>query len=62
MKYSLTRQMALLISAIVIGTLLVCGIINSLFLEPYYMETKKRMLVSGYTELKTFLNKRDTIS
>ena len=59
MKYSLTRQMALLISAIVIGTLLVCGIINSLFLEPYYMETKKRMLVSGYTELKTFLNKRD---
>ena len=59
MKYSLTRQMALLISAIVIGTLLACGVINSLFLEPYYMETKKRMLISGYTELDTYLKKRD---
>ena len=59
MKYSLTRQMALLISAIVIGTLLVCGVINSLLLEPYYMATKKSMLVNGYTELKDHFKKRD---
>lgn len=57
MKYSLTRQMAFVISALVVGTLLLSGLVNSLFLEPYYMQTKKEILVQGYEELNTYLEK-----
>ena len=55
MRYSLTRQMAFVISSLVVGTLLLSGLVNSLFLEPYYMQTKKEILIQGYEELNSYL-------
>lgn len=47
-KGLLTRSIALTMIGLVAGTILVCFILNTVFLEPYYIMNKQRTLMDGY--------------
>ena len=47
-KGSLTREIAVIISGMVAGTILLCLLLNTVFLEPYYMKNQQRVLEDGF--------------
>lgn len=48
MKYSMKRQFAFIFITLIIGTLLLCLILNSTLLGTYYINKKQNALVSAY--------------
>lgn len=55
MKYSIKRQMATVFIGIVVFILLAVFIMNSRFLEEYYVQNKMQVLTNIYTSLDKFL-------
>lgn len=47
-KGSLTRELAVIISGLVAGTVLLCWLLNTVFLERYYVLNKQSMLEEGF--------------
>jgi len=47
-KGSLTRELAVIISGLVVGTVLLCWLLNTVFLERYYVLNKQRILEDGF--------------
>lgn len=45
---SLTREIALIILGLVAGTVFLCWLLNTVFLEPYYVKNKQDMLLDGF--------------
>ncbi len=48
MKYSIRRQFALVFGLLMAGTILLCWFINNTFLEKYYLNNKKKAMLSAY--------------
>lgn len=48
MKHSIKRQMAGIFIGVMAGTFLCCGLVNALFLEKYYLNNKKEVVISAY--------------
>ncbi len=47
-KGSLTRELAVIISGLVVGTVFLCWLLNTVFLERYYVLNKQRILEDGF--------------
>ncbi len=52
MKYSIRRQFALIFIGLLIGVILLCWFINSVFLEKYYVYSKESKINSAYEEIE----------
>ena len=50
-KYSLTRQVAFAMIALAAGTVLLCLILNTLFLGQYYVWNKSKILSNSYHKI-----------
>ena len=48
MKYSMKRQFAFIFISLIMGTILLCLLLNSTLLGTYYLNKKKNALVSAY--------------
>lgn len=48
MKHSLTRQITVIVSALVAGAILLCWILNTTLLENYYIMNKKKIMTESY--------------
>ncbi len=48
MKYSIRKQFALVFGLLMAGTVLLCWFINNTFLEKYYLNNKKKAMMSAY--------------
>ena len=51
MNHSIKRQLAAVFIGVMAGTFLCCGLVNALFLEKYYLNNKKKVVVSAYEVL-----------
>lgn len=48
---SLTREMTIIIIGLVAGTVLLCWILNSVFLEQYYVKNKQNLLLADFNTI-----------
>ena len=48
MKYSIRKQFALVFGLLMAGTIFLCWFINNTFLENYYLNNKKKVMLSAY--------------
>lgn len=48
-KGSLTREIAAIILGLVAGTVILCWLLNTVFLEHYYVKNKQNILLDGFT-------------
>ena len=48
-RHSITRQFAGIIIGLVTGTVFLCWLLNTVFLEGYYGKTKQKLLIDSYT-------------
>lgn len=52
-RISLKKELIIIFVLLLTGTLVVCGIVNSFFLEDFYLRDKEKKLVETYKALKT---------
>ena len=52
-RLSLKKELILIFVLLITGTLAVCSIVNSFFLEDFYLRDKEKKLVETYTVLKS---------
>ena len=50
MKYSIRRQVTIIGMCLMIFIIGLCWILNNLFLEKYYLEQKKSVLLESYNK------------
>ena len=48
MKSSIRRQFSLIFIGLMTGTVLLCWLINNLFLEEYYIRSKRQVIYDAY--------------
>lgn len=48
---SLTRELALILVALVAGTVLICWLLSTMFLQPYYVHRKQNVLLAGFASI-----------
>ena len=51
MRPSIRRQFALIFIGLMAGIILMCWLINSIFLEEYYTRTKRNVIYDAYTTI-----------
>ena len=51
-RLSLKKELILIFVLLLAGTLVVCGVVNSFFLEDFYLRDKEKKLVETYKALK----------
>ena len=56
MKYSIRRQLAVVFSLLMMGTILLCWFINNTFLEKYYLKDKQKALMRAYQVMNSASN------
>ncbi|MBR1930145.1 MAG: HAMP domain-containing protein [Lachnospiraceae bacterium] len=56
MKHSIRRQFSLIFIGLMVGTLLLCLLVNSLFLGRYYQRSKERVIFAAYDSIKQAAN------
>lgn len=56
MKTSIRRQFALIFIGLMAGTILLCWLMNSLFLGKYYIRTKTRVIYDAYDTISQAAN------
>lgn len=61
MKHSIRRQFALIFIGLMAGTVLLCWLMNSIFLERYYISTKTDVIQNAYVTISRAANS-DTYS
>ena len=61
MKHSIRQQFALIFIGLMAGTILLCWLINNLFLEQYYIRTKAEVIKDAYETIREVANS-DTYS
>lgn len=61
MKHSIRQQFALIFIGLMAGTILLCWLINNLFLEQYYIRTKTEVIKEAYETIRQAANS-DTYS
>jgi len=57
MKHSLKRQLSLMFIFLTAGLIFACWLANNLFLERYYIENKKEVLMTAYHEVNQGMNR-----
>jgi hypothetical protein len=53
MKHSFRRQLMIIFSAVMAGTLIMMFLCSALFLERYYITDKRKQVMSAYTKFNT---------
>lgn len=61
MKHSIRQQFALIFIGLMAGTILLCWLINNIFLEQYYISTKSEVIKEAYETIRQAANS-DTYS
>lgn len=61
MKHSIKRQFALIFIGLMAGTILLCWFMNNMFLEQYYISSKKAVIYEAYQTVRLAANS-DTYS
>ncbi len=56
MKHSIRRQFSLIFIGLMVGVILLCLLVNSLFLEDYYQRTKEQVIFDAYYSIKQAAN------
>lgn len=51
MKYSMKRQFAIILISLIVGTIVLCLLLNSTLLGKYYINNKKNALVQAYNSI-----------
>ena len=59
MKYSIKKQIALIFIAVMTGTIVLCWVINSSFLETYYTKNKKKVIQTAYNSINRAVSNGD---
>lgn len=59
MKYSIKKQIALIFIVVMTGTIMLCWIINSSFLENYYIKNKKTDIKTAYNNINRAVSSGD---
>ncbi len=62
MKYSIKKQIAFIFIAVMAGTIILCWIINSSFLENYYISNKNMAIKAAYKSINKAVSNGDIIS
>lgn len=62
MKHSLKRQLSCIFIGLIVSILLVCVIVNTFFLEQFYITNKKRTLEAMYDQLSTLVEEGALVS
>ena len=52
MKYSIRRQFSLIFIGLMAGTILLCWLLNHLFLEQYYIWSRSRIIYQAYDTIR----------
>ncbi|MCQ2754898.1 MAG: HAMP domain-containing histidine kinase [bacterium] len=52
MRISIRKQFAFIFIILIVGVMIFCWLINSLFLEDYYLSEKKQIIYDSYEEIK----------
>lgn len=52
MKHSIRQQFALIFMGLMMGTVLLCQIVNNLFLEKYYIKSKTKVIYEAYESIR----------
>lgn len=55
-KTSIRRQFSLIFISLMAGTILLCWLVNSLFLIQYYMKSKERVIFDAYEKIRAAAN------
>ena len=50
-RNSITGQIAGIIIGLVTGTVVLCRLLNTVFLESYYVRSKQKLLINGFTRI-----------
>ena len=61
MKHSIRRQFALIFISLMAGTILLCWLINHIFLERYYISSRRKIIFAAYDTIRQAANS-DTYS
>ena len=56
MKYSIKRQFALIFMGVMAGMILLCILVNNLFLEQYYIRSKTNVIYDAYSTISQAAN------
>jgi len=59
-KGSITRQIVIVMIGLVAGTVLLCWVLNTVFLEGFYSSTKKKLLINDFSLINA-ASKQDTL-
>ncbi len=59
MRHSIRKQFAIIFITLMAGTIGLCWIINTLFLQDYYVKNKQKILVGTYDKLNELFNTGD---
>lgn len=62
MKHSIKRQFAAIFILLMIGSILLCWFLNTVFLEKYYIKNKQKVLKSAYQTINTASNSGSILS
>ncbi len=52
MKHSIRQQIALIFMGVMMGTVLLCQVVNNMFLERYYIRSKTRVIYEAYESIR----------
>ena len=56
MTHSIKRQLALIFIGLMAGTILLCWLMNNLFLEKYYIRSKTEVIYEAYETIRQAAN------
>jgi signal transduction histidine kinase len=62
MKHSIKKDMALIFISVMAGTIVLCWIINNIFLEKFYVQNKKDTIIDAYARLNEVVSNGDITS
>lgn len=62
MKHSIKREIAIIFIAVMVGTIILCWIINNSFLESFYIQNKKNAITDAYLRINEVANNGDFLS
>ena len=52
MKHSIRQQIALIFMGVMMGTVLLCQVVNNMFLERYYIRSKTKVIYEAYESIR----------
>lgn len=62
MKHTINKQIATIFTCIMLGTIMLCWVANSVFLEQYYINNKKKVIKDAYQSINEAVMNGDVTS